>query len=644
MSGKTAGRFAAIPGRIFRLIRKKAESLSFSRKLIFIYLIVVLVSVIGSSVLFYVFSAGVMQERTYDYLKNLASVTMSKAELSVENVENTAFYISGNEDMQSLLYRSFDEDDRISRYQQYDEVRNLLSYYVFLSQEISSIYIKATDGQSYSYTKFNRVSPDEELWEEGREWICTDGHIYFCRAMYRFEDQSLLGTMLIDVQPSVFYDIVKDISYDAGSIVYIIDQDGYIVSGHETEMTGQPLSDVLSGLADFGEGDQATDGTGTGESFETVLLDGNQYALYTGCEIANGWKLVLAIPESYFLADIQRLQIFMTVLLIVTCLLAIGLVVFVGKGITRPITSLSEAMKKFGQGDFEVSCEAEGEDEIAVLTKSFNQMVSDIRTLIDEAYEQEMMQQEIEIKSLQMQINPHFLYNTLDTINWIARLNGVDQIGDLTYSLGNLMRYSLSKRDFVTIGEELKNLKDYVEIQNVRYGDRMTISYEADPELLDTYVPKLLLQPILENAIIHGVEDKLEPAQIQIRVYHEEEILYMIVEDDGVGMSQEAIERLLDMHPANSVRDTVRCGGGDSVQTEQAQDQKQDRFPLDNQADASRPHTSIGVNNVNRRIQKVYGASCGLQIQSQLGSGTKVTLRMRIMRQPPDIRLDYYSR
>ncbi|MCD8103815.1 MAG: sensor histidine kinase [Lachnospiraceae bacterium] len=594
------------PGNILKQVsgwlRKKVQGFSFSKKLILIYLAVILASVIGSSLLSFVFSARTMRERTCDYLKNLASVTMSKVELSVENVENTAFYISGNEQMQSLLYRNYDEEDRISRYQQYDDVCNLLSYYVFLSQEIASIYINAKDGQNYSYTKYNRVPPGEELWSEEREWICTDGHIYLRREMYRFEDQTLLGTMLIDVQPTVFYDIVKDISYDAGSIVYILDQEGCIVSGQDTEMTGQPFSDVLL----------VTDG---GESFETVAMDGSRYVFYTGCEIANGWRLVLAVPESYFLSDIQNLQIRMALLLAVTCLLAFGLVVAVGKGITRPITSLSDAMKRFGQGDFEVRCEAVGEDEIAVLTNSFNQMVKDIRTLIDEAYEQEMMQQEIEMKSLQMQINPHFLYNTLDTINWIARMNGVDQIGDLTYSLGNLMRYSLSKKDFVTIDEELKNLRDYVEIQNVRYGDRMKVSCEADPELLDTYVPKLLLQPILENAIIHGVEDKIEPALIQIRVYHEAVDLYMVVEDNGVGMSQEAIERLLDLHPANSMKKTIRRG-----------------------------HTSIGVNNVNRRIQKVFGPSCGLQIQSQLGSGTKVTLRMRIMQQPPDMRLNYYSR
>ncbi len=161
------------PGTILKQVsgwlRKKVQGFSFSKKLILIYLAVILASVIGSSLLSFVFSARTMRERTCDYLKNLASVTMSKVELSVVNVENTAFYITGNEQMQSLLYRNYDEDDRISRYQQYNDVCDLLSYYVFLSQEIASIYINATDGQNYSYTKYNRVPPDEELWSEERE-------------------------------------------------------------------------------------------------------------------------------------------------------------------------------------------------------------------------------------------------------------------------------------------------------------------------------------------------------------------------------------------------------------------------------------------------------------------------------------------
>ena len=264
-------------------------------------------------------------------------------------------------------------------------------------------------------------------------------------------------------------------------------------------------------------------------------------------------------------------------------------------------------MEQVGQGYFDVLAPVESQDEIGILSKTFNQMVADMRMLIDNVYRQEMMKQEVEMRSLQMQINPHFLYNTLDTINWIARLRGVDEIGEMTTALGGLMRYSLSGKDFVTIREEFDNLRNYINIQNVRYGDRMEIRFDIQEDTLDYYIPKLLVQPILENAIVHGIEDKIDPGLVQIRSYAENDDLYIEVEDDGVGMTQEAIEALI-------------------------------------RNDADQPkkgHTSIGVYNVNRRIQSVFGPDCGLQVQSQLGAGTKIRLCMKKLEHIPDIRLKY---
>ena len=272
----------------------------------------------------------------------------------------------------------------------------------------------------------------------------------------------------------------------------------------------------------------------------------------------------------------------------------------------KPLKDLTSAMEDVGKGNFDVEIEEEYEDEIGVLSRTFNQMVKDMRRLIDNVYEQQRMRQEAEMKSLQMQINPHFLYNTLDTINWMGRMKGVDEVGEMTSALGNLMRYSLAKKDFVTIGEELQNLQDYIGIQNVRYGDRMTIRFEIQDGVQSCYIPKLLIQPILENAIVHGVEDKIEPGMIIIRIYQEEKDLYVVVEDDGVGMTQEAIEILTGAEPA-----------------------------------AKYGHTSIGVNNVNRRIQSVFGRDYGLMIRSQLGAGTTITLHMKVLEVIPDIRLNY---
>lgn len=578
-------------------IKRSFQNISFGRKLIIIFVIAVILPLIANSLLFYYYSRRIIEDQTFDYLQNLAFVTMSKVELSLENVEDTVFFIAGNERIQELLGSETEESDRLTSYLRYKEAKDLLSYYVLLSREISSTYIYTENGSTFSYTKRKQTPPIQELKNLDKNWICLDGHIYLKRGIYLFTTQKKLGIMITEVEAPVFYNIVKDISYSDNSKVYIVDEDNNIIAGQEESFTGQKLpKDYLDAMKGKSDGELGR-----------AVLEGIPYSIYVGEEIHNGWKLVLALPEDYYLKDVRMLRNFTSVLLFATGMLAIVLIIFVSNGVTRPLKKLSQAMEDVGSGDFQVSFQVEGQDEIAVLGRTFNQMVEDMRTLIDNVYEQEMRKQEVEMKSLQMQINPHFLYNTLDTINWIARMRGVDEVGDMTSALGNLMRYSLSKSDFVTIDEELRNLKNYIEIQNVRYGDKMTIEFQVDEAVLGYYIPKLLVQPILENAIVHGVEDKLEPSLIQIRISREGENLYLVVEDDGVGMTQEAIEALMNMD-----YDTKKHG-----------------------------HTSIGVYNVNRRIQSVFGKSCGLQIQSQLGAGTKITLCLKILEKVPDIRLKY---
>lgn len=569
---------------------------SFEQKLIIIFVIIVLIPLLLCTMVTYSVSKKFMEEKIFDHLQNLASVTMSKVEMSVENVEDMAFYVAGNVDMQSLLSKTFEPKEREQRLSRYDSVRDLLSYYVLLSKEISSIYIESTEQDIFSYGKINDVPPMEELKKLEGQWQCYGGRIYFQRNLNRFSDQELLGKMVAEVQAPVFYDIVKDIFSMADSRVYIVDEDYNIIAGKDRLETGKKL-----------EGAYLSEQETLVGGFHKAVLGKKTYTVLVGDTIHNGWRLILALPESYYLDDIRDLQVIAMLVALLAGMAAIIAIIFAGRSLARPLKILSNAMEDVGQGDFEVSLPVNREDEIGVLTKTFNQMVRDMQMLIDNVYEKEMMKQEVEMKSLQMQINPHFLYNTLDTINWIARMRGVTEVGEMTSALGNLMRYSLAKKDFVTIGEELNSLRNYIEIQNVRYGDRMSIEFQVQEEVQEYYIPKLLVQPILENAIVHGVEDKLESGTIQINIYSEEEDLYIVVEDDGVGMTQEAIESLISMD-----YDSNKKG-----------------------------HTSIGVYNVNRRIQKVFGSGCGLQIQSQLGAGTKITLHLKILTSIPDIRLKY---
>ena len=191
-------------------------------------------------------------------------------------------------------------------------------------------------------------------------------------------------------------------------------------------------------------------------------------------------------------------------------------------------------------------------------------------------------------------INPHFLYNALDTINWKARFSGADDVGEMACCLGYLLRYSLEPGDFSTLAREIGGLEYYLKIQNFRYSDRLTTVLDIDPAFYEIEIPKLLVQPIVENAIVHGIEAKVDSGTIRIWAERTGQTDLLIhVDDDGVGMTEEACARILS--------------------------EKEGR---------DRAH--IGVYNVHRRIQMHYGEGYGLTIHSAPGVGTRVTLRLRI--------------
>lgn len=570
---------------------KLFKNKSFTLKMIAVFIVILLLPMITVSMLSRRAYRQTLEEKTNDYMRNLAAVTMSKVENSVMNIENTGFFIVGSDTVQKTVKSEGKaaSDQRIDHafFSEYLKTRSLMADYSLLRSEIVSMYIHSGSGRVYGYSKSKRMvdfdailgSPDTDK----KDWIVADGRIFMVRKMFSFPLKDEYGEFVMEIDPSTFYSIISNIDYSGSGQVFLVDSENRIVAAQDKARTGDQLPDTYT--------DSSASG---GESFKTVVLDGKGYIVYTGTAIENGWKMVLAVPQEYYMRDISRLNDRMTIIILTVCLGAVFLTVVVCNGVTSPLKKLSDAMEEAGQGNLDVNCVVESGDEIGALSRTFNQMLADMKRLINSEYEQKVLRQNAEMKSLQMQINPHFLYNTLDTINWMARAGGLDDVGDMTSALGSLMRYSLSKKDIVSVQEEIESLRNYVKIQDVRYGDKMTVVFDIADDILLCGIPKLIIQPILENAIVHGVEDKLEASRITVKGFAEQEDLYLIVEDDGIGMTQGTIERILD-----------------------------DNCPPE------KGHTSIGVNNVNRRIQMVFGKRYGLQIQSILGAGTKITLHMR---------------
>ncbi|MCR8849414.1 histidine kinase [Rossellomorea sp. SC111] len=301
-------------------------------------------------------------------------------------------------------------------------------------------------------------------------------------------------------------------------------------------------------------------------------------------------------------AEVIKLGIW--VLLLITCLLLIASYWF-SLGITRPVFQLTRAANELSKGNFSRQVKVEGSDEIAFLAKTFDRMRININNLISEikqkaALERELQEsklllQESQFRSLQSQINPHFLFNTLNTLSKKAYLEGSEETSDLLVSVAGILRYNLKRQNrSVTLRDEIHVLEQYMHIQKARFTNRLQLHMEVDEDCMDVRIPALTLQPIVENAVIHAVEPKEDGGTIWFRVRKEDGIILVEIQDDGVGMSQEKMRHIL-----------LEGGSPESHST------------------------GIGFSNVVKRLQLFYGFEDVLRIESEEGKGTKISLRIK---------------
>lgn len=301
---------------------------------------------------------------------------------------------------------------------------------------------------------------------------------------------------------------------------------------------------------------------------------------------------------SFLQKTARGLQKTTIMLILASLMLCIFLANILAKGIAGPIKRTSKAMQQFAEGDFSVRLPEGRRDEIGAMNSVFNQTIEKIEQLIKQVVEMETVNKDIEFQALQAQINPHFLYNVLDTINWMARKKGEDNICHMVTSISSLMRASISnKRSMVYIREEIKYVQDYLYIQETRYGDKFTSYIEVDERLNELEIPKMTIQTLVENAVVHGVENATWDCFLYVSGEITDGMAVFTVKDDGVGMSQEQLEKLMG--------------------TEEEPDHE-----------AERTHTHLGVYAVRKRLDYVYQNKARMSITSEPGKGTQVILEI----------------
>lgn len=270
-------------------------------------------------------------------------------------------------------------------------------------------------------------------------------------------------------------------------------------------------------------------------------------------------------------------------------------ITYITKTLTKPLESLMDTIGKIRTGQTELRVAYQKEDEIGQLGREFNKMLDEIQRLIGKEYENQLLLNKAEYKALQAQINPHFLYNTLDTMSSISSIQNCEIVSSLCQSLSGIFRYSLDmKHPYSTVLKEMNHLKNYIFVMNVRMREEVKYSFQIDEDVLQASIPRISIQPLVENALNHGLKNKHGEKRVEVAAAAKEGLLWISVRDNGVGMDSEEINRRL----RENDKDLVEAGN------------------------------SIGLYNINARMKMLYGEEYGIQVESVLGEGTCVTLEI----------------
>ncbi|GGI45626.1 sensor histidine kinase [Paenibacillus marchantiophytorum] len=389
------------------------------------------------------------------------------------------------------------------------------------------------------------------------------------------------------IQAKVFENLAESTSNQNGSFI-ILDGNGNIMLDTSKDKNQNIEKQAIEQAQDKKSG-----------NFKT-MADNEQMSVTFLTMERTEWKIIYITPYDQMTSEVK--QIYKFIMNVSAAGLVIFLIVsfFLVRSIVGPIKSLIYQMNRMKSGSFQVNLDLSGPLEIYSLGKTFQNMTVRIQELIVERQEQEKLKNRAEIDALQSQINPHFLVNTLNAIKIMAMLSKATNLVEMTDSLIKLLSSTFHRGgSYIQLFDEMQSLEKYIHIMKVRYGDRFKVEYDLDESVTDTYILKLLLQPILENAIIHGFYGKEAMGIVKITGRKYSGQLVMTITDNGKGMEQKTMEALLQEKKVESL-----CG--------------------------------IGIANVNDRIRLNYGEPYGLEINSKLGVGTEVTIVLPLLTNNPD--------
>ena len=568
-----------------------------------------LVSLAVQTILFGVASSGIIYAQEREASKR-----------SIENMHNDLHEFSRQ--MEKTLHRVYEEPEILfamgsrmpsrelqRKYQSYahefavktfEPAQSVVALYVYtMDEKLVSLYRHATT-PLYNYPDDLFKVPEETNASKIREYLASDEKGLFISSYYNeYRKKNLVrfviklftnnatrkvGFLVCDVDSKAFMKIMEKYIYSDDQVVWL-----------------QPSGDMP--ILETGALPRAN------VSYYHRMIDEIKTNIWTGADARRldkgtlfefheddyNLNVLCLLPRTYFEKNSAALSGFLSVIAASIIALSFFASALIANGLTKPLTKLSATVNRIKDGETSLRFANPGNDEVGSLGRAFNEMLDQIEDHLSREYRLELSMNDARYKALQSQINPHFLYNTLDTMGGIALSRKCPEVSDLSRTLSGLFRYSLDmKSPAATIGEELEHVRNYLYIMNVRFGNSIGIEFRVDDDILGERIPRISLQPIVENAIQHGLRNKHGEKSIVIQGYRQDGDVCVSVSDNGVGMDSEKINAQLSL----AANDPLQKTG------------------------------SIGLGNINARLRLLYSDRYGVRVFSEAGSGSMVLIRL----------------
>ncbi|PDO10488.1 MAG: histidine kinase [Candidatus Reconcilbacillus cellulovorans] len=595
--------------------RIRFDNLPIRYKLITLFLLIGIVPSLGLALLVDWTVHRVVERQANDYAMQVIGKVSQSFEFYMNNIQNLTYLIAFNPTVRRFLADERPQREPVSA--DYYEMRRFLQEFASLYPEVAGILVADARGNYVSNDMYARTPRPltEESWF--RAAVAAGGifqilgrpsernvttlvpytdreRISAVRAVIDPDTQQTLGVILVDMKLRVVSETARTVRLGKSGFLTVIDERGEIVyAPAQTPFDRLPRD--WFGPANSG--------------VVTRQAAGQEWLLIYRTSPFTGWTTVGVFPKREPVEGAREIRFSVVTFVFLVCLLGLTASIYLSRSMSRPIDQLMSFMRQVESGNLSIRYRGTRTDEIGMLGRSFNLMLAQINRLLELTEIQERKKREAELRSLQAHIKPHFLYNTLDTIHWMARSRGADDIAALVGSLARLFRIGLSGgSDIIPLAEEFEHVRHYLNIQQIRYRNKLDYRLAMSDDVRDAKTLKLILQPIVENAIYHGIRERRGPGFIDVTAEAQDGCLMLRVRDDGKGMSPDRLAAVRSKLENPLPRDDAAA------------------------ADDRRPREGgYGLANVQARIRLTFGQAYGIAVDSEEGVGTTVVVRLPLL-------------